>query len=154
MWTGTTGSCGSDASTTPAEADWSSSRPKAADLGPGLTALLNRVEQGIIEILDIELIGRDDAGAPIKRAFADLDGVTGIDVATFDGVESGILDGDDLESIASELQPGQIALAVVYEDRSLAMAADAWTAIGGVELFSGGIDIEELDRALNEGNQS
>ncbi|MFC6236064.1 hypothetical protein ACFPZL_13325 [Leucobacter soli] len=112
------------------------------------------MEQGIIEILDIELIGRDDAGAPIKRAFADLDGVTGIDVATFDGVESGILDGDDLESIASELQPGQIALAVVYEDRSLAMAADAWTAIGGVELFSGGIDIEELDRALNEGNQS
>ncbi|WP_336624958.1 MULTISPECIES: hypothetical protein [unclassified Microbacterium] len=125
-----------------------------ADLGEGLAALLNRVQQGIIEILDIELIGRDEAGAPVKRAFADLDGVTGIDTSTFDGVESSILDTDDLTGIASELAEDQIALAVVYEDRSLAVAAGAWAAAGGVELFSGGIAIEDLERALNEGNQS
>lgn len=125
-----------------------------ADLGPGLAALLARVEQNIVEILDIELIGRDEAGAPVKRSFSDLDSVTGIDPSTFDGAESSILDTDDLAGIAAELQAGQIALTVVYEDRSLAAAADAWAAVGGVELFSGGVDIKELDRTLNEGNQS
>lgn len=125
-----------------------------ADLGPGLTALLDRVDQGIVEILDIELIGRDEAGTAVKRSFSELDGVTGIDTSAFDGAESSILDADDLAGIASELQTGQIALVVVYEDRSLADAAGAWSAAGGVELFSGGVDIAELDRTLNEGNQS
>lgn len=125
-----------------------------ADLGPGLTALLDRFDQGIVEILDIELIGRDESCTAAKRSFNDLDGITSIDTSAFDGAESGILDSDDLASIASELQAGQIALAVVYEDRSLAAAAGAWAAAGGVELFSGGVDIEELDRTLNEGNLS
>lgn len=125
-----------------------------ADLGPGLAALLDRVEQGIVEILDIELIGRDEAGTPIKRPFSDLDGVTGIDVTIFNGAESGILDADDLTGISSELQIGQIALAVVYEDRSLAAAAGAWAEAGGIELFSGGVDVNDLEQALNEGNQS
>lgn len=124
-----------------------------ADLGLGLSAVLNRVEQGIVEVLDIELIGRDETGAPVKRTFEDLDGVTGIDIALFDGVESGILDADDLADIASELAMGEIALVVVYEDRSLAGAADAWAQVGGVELFLGGINVKELERALNEGNQ-
>lgn len=125
-----------------------------ADLGPGLSAVLDRVAQGIVEILDIELIGRDETGAPVKRVLADLDGVTGIDLAAFDGVESAILDDDDLTGIAAELQTGQIAFAVVYEDRSLAAAAGAWSTAGGVELFSGGVDIAELDRTLNEGDHS
>lgn len=123
-----------------------------ADLGPGLRALLDRVQQGIVEILDVELISRDENGSPIKRELADLDGVTDSDLAVFDGVESGILDAEDLAGIVAELDAGQIALAVIYEDRSFAVAAEAWSAAGGIELFAGGIDVEELDRALTEGN--
>lgn len=125
-----------------------------ANLGAGLSAVLDRVRQGIIEILDIELISRNQDGAPVKRAFSDLDGVTGIDLTLFEGVESGILDADDLASIASDLVDGQIALAIVYEDRSLAVAADAVAAVGGVELFSGGVSIADLELALENGNQS
>ena len=36
------------------------------------------------------------------------------------------LDDDDLTKISGELTPGRFALAVVYEDRSLATAAAAW----------------------------
>lgn len=123
-----------------------------ADLGPGLAAVLERVQQGIVEILDLEFVSRDEAGAPVKLALTDLDRVTGVDPAVFDGVESGILDADDLASIVAELRTGQIALAVVYEDRSFAVAADAWAAAGGIELFSGGVDVTELERSLAEGN--
>ena len=57
---------------------------EGADLGEGLRALLERVEQGIIEILDIELIDRDGGGAPVKRPFSDLSGTTGLDLSVFD----------------------------------------------------------------------
>lgn len=127
---------------------------EGADLGEGLRALLERVEQGIVEILDIELIDRDGGGAPVKRPFSDLSGTTGLDLSVFDGAESGILDSDDLEAIASELRDGQFALAVVYEDRSLAAAAEAWAGVGAAEMFSGGVDIADLERALQEGDRS
>ena len=116
--------------------------------------MLERVEQGIIEILDIELIDRDGGGAPVKRPFSDLSGTTGFDLSVFDGAESGILDSDDLEAIASELRDGQFALAVVYEDRSLAAAAEAWAGVGAAEMFSGGVDVADLERALQEGGRS
>lgn len=124
-----------------------------ADVGAGLAAVLQRVDQGIVEILDLELVGRDDAGAPVRRALADLRGVTGVDLAVFDGVDSAVLDEDDLAGIAAELTEGQVALALVYEDRSLAAAAGAFAQVGAVELFSGGVDIAELDRII-EGNPS
>ena len=125
-----------------------------ADLGAGLAAVLDRVRQGIIEILDIELVSRAEGGEAVKRAFADLDGVSGFDLSVFDGVDSGILDDGDLAVIVEELQAGQIALVLVYEDRSLALAAETWAAVGGVELFSGGVDINELARVIDEGNRS
>lgn len=129
-----------------------------SDLGPGLSALLERIEQGIIEVLDIELLARETDGSPIRRVLTDLDGVTGIDVSIFDGAESGVLDADDLAQVVEELTTEQVALVIVYEDRSLATAANAWGSAGGVELFSGGVDLNDLEhapvQAQNERNPS
>lgn len=121
-----------------------------ADLGPGLSAVLDRVREGIIEILDIELIARDTDGAPIALSRADVQATTSLDLSVFDGVESDILDGDDRAGIAEALGDGQIAIAIVYEDRSLAAAAAAWSSVGGTELFSGGVDVTDLEHALEE----
>lgn len=121
-----------------------------ADLGAGLLAVLDRVEEGIVEILDIELVARAADGSAVKRSLAELESATHVDLTAFDGVDSGILDTHDLAAIAAELQLGQMALAIVYEDRSLAAAAHAWAAAGGTELFSGGVDISDLESALEE----
>lgn len=125
-----------------------------ADLGPGLQAVLERVQQGVVEILDLELVSLDEAGTPLKRRVTDFQDATALDLSVFDGAESGILDEDDLAQIAAALEPGQLALVIVYEDRSLAVAADTWVAAGGTELFSGGVDIADLEQALEEGNPS
>ncbi len=125
-----------------------------ADLGGGLAAVLESVQAGTIEILDVELVSRGAAGEAAVVPLSVLDGVTGVDLAVFEGAESGILDDEDLAAIAAELSDGQVALAVVYEDRSLAAAAQAWTAAGGVEVFSGGIDIHDLAQTLDEGDLS
>lgn len=122
-----------------------------ADVGPGLHAVLERVQQGIVEILDLELISRDEEGTPVKLSLADLQSTTRLDLSAFDGAESGILDAEDLAGIAAALHQGQVAVAIVYEDRSLAVAANAWGDVGGTELFSGGVDIADLEHALDEG---
>lgn len=127
---------------------------EGADLGAGFNAVLERVEDGIIEILDIELIGRDADGGAVRLARTDVQGSTGLDLSVFDGVESQILDAEDLAGIAGALEAGQVAVAIVYEDRSLASAAAAWAGVGGTELFSGGIDIADLEHALEEGVRS
>ena len=123
---------------------------QGADIGLGLQALLDRVDQGIIEVLDIELISKDSAGHPSKGQFADLLDVTGFDLDLLEGVYSGILDAEDLDTIVADLEEGQFAVAIVYEDRSLATAAAAWVLAGGAEVLSGGVAIADLDHALEE----
>lgn len=121
---------------------------RGVDCGPGLESLLEAVEQGRIEILDIEFIARDDAGSPVEYTFPEGQEPGGVDLAEFTGANSRILDAEDLGTVAAVLTAGQFAIAVVYEDRSLAAAASAWSAGGGVEVLSGGIDVVELEHLL------
>ncbi|SDS78137.1 hypothetical protein [Microterricola viridarii] len=125
-----------------------------ADFGPGLSAVLERVQQGIIEVLDIELVALGVDGAPVKRAIAELTGTTGLDLSVFDGAESGILDAEDLAAVAADLADGQLAIVIVYEDRSLAAAAAVWASAGVTEMLAGGVDIADLEHALEEGSHS
>jgi ethanolamine utilization microcompartment shell protein EutL len=120
-----------------------------ADVGPGLQAVLDRVDQGLIEILDVDVVGRDAHGAPVKLELSALT-ATGVDIAAYDGAGSDILDTEDLATVVADLDEGQFALAIVYEDRSLAAAAQAWTAAGGVELLIGGIAVADLEAALEQ----
>lgn len=117
-----------------------------ADIAPGLALLLARAQRGDIELLDLEVIGQAGGAATPLR----LDGLVtdGFDPHVFDGIESGILDADDLSMIAEELGPAQVAVVVVYEDRVLADVAAAWETAGGRELWSGGVDVAGLDESL------
>lgn len=127
---------------------------EGSDVGAGLSAALARVDQGLIEILDIEFVSRQEDGSPTRVAFSDMSHVAGTALAPFEGATSDIMDEDDLGTIASALEPGQIAVAIIYEDRCLAAAAEAWIEAGGVELFSGGVDLADLESSLAEGTPS
>lgn len=128
--------------------------PADAPVGAGLQALLAAVDAAVIEVLDLAVVGRGEDAAPIRLSLSDLAGAADADLTAFDGVASGILDADDLSRIAEELEPGDVAIALVYEDRSLAATAAAWTAVGGTELFSGGVAIEDLAHALEGTDQA
>lgn len=122
--------------------------PADARPAQGLRLLLDQVDRGSIELLDLEIVGRAADGAPRLLTVDDLAGADGDERAVFDGASSGVLDADDLAAIAGSLAPGRIAIAVVYEDRSLAAVAQAWQAEGGAELWSGGIDASALAHRL------
>ncbi|QNE34312.1 DUF6325 family protein [Leifsonia shinshuensis] len=114
--------------------------PSEAVLGAGLTEVLRRVDEGVIEVLDLERIRVEADGTVVAGP---LD-----NPADFTGAFSGILDAEDVRRVADALEPGGVAIALVYEDLSLATAADAWTAAGGTELLVGGVDMIDLAESL------
>lgn len=85
------------------------------------------------EILDVELIA-PDAGRHRERLPEGLA-----------AAETDLLHDDDLADIAAELNEGEHALVVVYEDRTLAGVAARVASLGGRELLTGGIDAAEID---------
>lgn len=118
--------------------------PDGADIGEGMRAVLNAVDRGIVDLLDIECVRVDPEGHPVSFPVTEL----GSDLSVFEGVDSRILDDEDKRQIAAELKPGTFALAIVYEDRALASAAHAWHRAGGIEALAGGADLDALDRFL------
>jgi hypothetical protein len=85
------------------------------------------------EILDVELIVRDDEirRLPLPSGLA--------------SAETDLLHDDDLADIAGELDAGEWALVVVYEDRTLAGLASRVSSLGGRELLTGGIDAASIE---------
>ena len=49
-------------------------------------------------------------------AITDLDGDGTLDLAVFEGVESGLLDDEDLQQAADLIEPGKVVALIVYEN--------------------------------------
>jgi hypothetical protein len=90
--------------------------PKARLTGEGLAALVDLVDRGIIRVLDLRFVMRQDDGSVTAVAITDLDGDGELDLAVFEGVESGLLDDDDLGEAASLIEPGSAAGLLLYEN--------------------------------------
>ena len=123
--------------------------PGEADAGPALQTLFQTVESGAIELLDLEVLGANNGGPAIRESLTTVHHDLNVDLSIFDGVETDILDEEDLELIGADLKAGEYALVVVYEDRSLAKVAELIALQGGAALASGGVNIEALEAVLD-----
>lgn len=123
--------------------------PPGAAVDGGLQLLKGHVDAGTVVLLDVEVVGRAEDGTPLHLALADLRPAGGFDLTVFEDAESRILDEEDLAEIAGALQVGWVAVAVVYEERSVADVVQSWSDAGGTLLVSGGVDVVELDRTLS-----
>jgi hypothetical protein len=85
--------------------------------GKGLPILVDLVDRGLIRILDLLFVTRDDSGSLAVVDVTDLDGDGTLDVATFAGVSSGLLDESDLTDAASVIEPGSSAAILIFENR-------------------------------------
>lgn len=90
--------------------------PGARLTGEGMAILVDLVDRGIIRILDMRALVRGQDGAVTAMAISDLDGDGTLDLAVFDGVESDLLDEEDLEHAASLVEPGNAVALLVYEN--------------------------------------
>jgi hypothetical protein len=91
--------------------------PENKMTGEGLQHLVNLVDQGLIRILDLVFVTCAEDGSLRKVELHDIDADGEFDVAIFEGVDSGILDGSDLAEAEGVLKAGTSGGILVFENR-------------------------------------
>ncbi len=127
--------------------------PRDADAAPALQGLLDRIDAGTIELLDLEILALGAHGAAERQPTSVLQHGDSFDLSEFDGAQSDLLDAEDLAALGAELSDSELAIVIIYEDRGLAGFAAQVQAQGGRELWTGGVDISELDTLVTESEQ-
>jgi hypothetical protein len=123
--------------------------PGAELKGEGLAALADLTERGIIRILDLAVVTVDADGRFTALTLADLDGDGTLDLALFEGVQSGLLDDDDLAQSASLVEPGDAVAVIVYENTWAGPFVTAMRNVGAEVIASGRIPAEDVVEALD-----
>jgi hypothetical protein len=115
--------------------------------------LLDLVDRGLIRILDIAFVTKDEDGAVAGLELADLgDGAAELEV--FAGASSGLIDEDDLSEAAGALEPGTSAAILVFENAWAAPFVAAVRRSGGQLVASGRIPVEDVLAALDAAEAS
>jgi hypothetical protein len=123
--------------------------PGARLEGEGLAALLDLTERGIIRILDLVVAKVGEDGSVDVVALADLDGDGVLDLAVFEGVQSGLLDADDIAQSTALVQPGNAVGLIVYENTWAGPFVTAMRNAGAEVIASGRIPAEDVVAALD-----
>src|SRR3712207_5770257 len=77
--------------------------------GEALPLLIDLVDRGIIRILDLVFLRKDEDGTVTTLTQVDLDRMRVLEAALFDGAASGLLGPDDVAEAAAALEPGTAA---------------------------------------------
>jgi len=123
--------------------------PRARFTGEGLAALVELVDRGIVRILDLRVVKREEDGTFSAVTLADLDGDGSLDLAIFEGIESGLLDDDDLHQAAELIEPGSAVGLIVYENSWAGPFVSAMRRAGAEVISSGRIPADDVLGALN-----
>jgi hypothetical protein len=124
--------------------EWPSGEPT----GEAFPLILDLVDRGIIRILDVAFMAKDENGETASVDLGALNG-DGSALAEFEGASSGLLDQADLDEAATVLEPGTLAAVMVWENRWAAPVAAALRRSGGQLAASGRIPVQAILAALD-----
>ena len=125
--------------------EWPGRRRPHGELAPHLVDLVDR---GLIRILDLTFIEKDDEGNVAALEIADVGGEV-VELAVFEGASSGLIGAEDVDQAGAALEPGTAAALLVYENVWAAPFASAVRASGGQLVASGRIPVEDVLAALD-----
>jgi hypothetical protein len=117
--------------------------------GEGFPLLVDLVDRGVIRILDLMFVRKEEDGSVVGMEIADLTGDGALDLAVFEGASSGLLGEDDIEEAGSALEPGNSAGILVYENLWAAPFATALRRGGAQLVASGRIPVPAVLAALD-----
>lgn len=110
--------------------------------------IVDLVDRGIIRILDLAFVAKDDDGTVAGVEISDL-GDQVAELKIFEGASSGLLTDDDLEETGAALDPGSAAAVLVFENRWAAPFAMAVRRSGGQLVANGRIPVQAILAALD-----
>ena len=125
--------------------EWPGAYPDTSEVQP---LLLDLVSRGIIRILDIAFVTKDEDGSVTGLELGDLKEVSAA-FAEFEGASSGLLGFEDLKEAANILEPGTSAAVLVWENRWAAPVAAALRRSGGQLVSSGRLPVQAILAALD-----
>ncbi|TQJ57091.1 hypothetical protein FBY34_4934 [Streptomyces sp. SLBN-115] len=118
--------------------------------GEGFPLLVDLVDRGLIRILDLLFVRKEEDGSVVGLEIADLTGDGVLDLAVFEGASSGLLGQDDIEEAGGALGAGNSAAILVYENLWAAPFATALRRGGAQLVASGRIPVPAVLAALDE----
>lgn len=107
--------------------------------------IIDLVDRGLIRIIDIAIMVKDEEGHVAALDLAALEG----EFSEFEGASTGLLDQEDLDEAAAALEPGTSAAVLVWENRWVAPVAVAVRKSGGQLVASGRIPVQAILAALD-----
>jgi hypothetical protein len=124
--------------------EWPGRQPN----GEAAPHLIDLVDRGLIRIIDLAFIAKDEDGTVSRLEIADL-GEEVAAFAEFEGASTGLLSEDDAGEAANALEPGTSAALLVYENLWAAPFASALRSSGAQLVASGRIPVQDLIDALD-----
>jgi Family of unknown function (DUF6325) len=118
--------------------------------GEAAPLLVDLVGRGIIRVLDVLFVTKNEDGTFSGFDARDLTDKGVGDFAVFEGASSGLLGDDDAAKVADEIEPGSAAVMIVYENRWAAPFVAAVRRNGGEAVAFERIPVQALIDALDE----
>jgi Family of unknown function (DUF6325) len=122
--------------------------PGAPMTGDAIPLFLDLVERGIIRVLDVLFVQKDQDGTFSGFNAEGLDANSVGDFTEFEGASSGLLGSDDISTAADGIEAGTAAVLILYENRWAAPFAAAVRRNGGVLVDNQRIPHEDVVAAL------
>ena len=117
--------------------------------GDAIPLLLDLVDRGIIRVLDVMFVTKNDDGTFSGFDARDLSSKGVGDFAVFEGASTGLLGDEDVNQAADAVEPGSAAVVLVYENRWAGPFIAAVRRNGGVPLAFERIPAQDLMDALD-----
>ena len=117
--------------------------------GEGLPILVDLVDRGIIRILDLVFVRKEEDGATAMLAVSDLDADGTFDLTVFEGASSGVLGQTDVDEAGAILRAGSSAAILIYANLWAAPMASALRRAGAQLVASGRIPLTDFVSTLN-----
>ncbi|MFJ9682058.1 DUF6325 family protein [Streptomyces sp. NPDC101194] len=117
--------------------------------GEGLPLLVDLVDRGIIRLLDLTFVRKNQDGTVDGVELSELTGEGGEALTVFEGASSGLLGQEDIDEASAILEPGSAAGILVYENVWAGPFAAALRRSGGRVVADGRIPIQEVLASLD-----
>jgi hypothetical protein len=118
--------------------------------GEIMPELVDLVQRGIVRVLDLVLIKKDDDGSYEAFEFADIEDGTLGELRELERELADLLSEDDVTAVAETLEAGSTAGLLVYENLWAAPFASAVRRSGGQLIANGRIPVQALLAALED----
>jgi hypothetical protein len=118
--------------------------------GEGLPLLADLVDRGLIRVLDLAFIHKDEDGSVVGLDLDALGADGAPELTLFEGASSGLLGDDDYMEAGSAIEPGCSAALLVYENTWAAPFATALRRSGAQLVANGRIPVNAIIAALDE----